>query len=188
MSFPPRSSVYLDDKAIAIRPFLPADAQPIFEAVQESRADVDPWLPDLGATRSISDISTYLDRQPDAWASGGAYNLAILDHHTDRFLGGCGLTQINRRHRFANMYYWVRTGHTKRGVATRAIRLLARFGCETLALQRIEIVVPVGHTASLRAAEKAGALREGILRNRVILHDVVHDAVMFSFVQHDFDR
>ncbi len=158
MSFPPRSSIYLDDDPIAIRPFLPTDAQPISEAVRESRADVDPWLPDLGATRSISNVSTYLDRQPDAWASGGAYNFAILDHDTDRFLGGCGLTQINRRHRFASMYYWVRTGHTKRGVATRAIRLLARFGCETLTLQRIEIVVPVGHTASLRVAKKGRSI------------------------------
>jgi ribosomal-protein-serine acetyltransferase len=186
MSIPMRASVYLDDDHVAIRPFLPRDAQPIFEAVRESRTDVDPWLPDLGAVLSISDVSTYLDGQPDAWASGGAYNFAILDHHTDGFLGGCGLTQINRRHRFANMYYWVRSGHTKRGIATRAVRLLARFGCETLALQRIEIVVPMGHTASIRVAEKAGALREGILRNRVILHDVVHDAVMFSFVPQDF--
>jgi RimJ/RimL family protein N-acetyltransferase len=142
----------------------------------------------LGATRSISAVSTYLDRQPDAWASGHAYNFAILDHHTGRFLGGCGLTQINRQHRFANMYYWVRTGQTKRGVATRAVQLLARFGFETLALQRIEIVVPVGHAASLRVAEKAGAFREGILRNRVILHDIVHDAIMFSLVPHDFDK
>jgi ribosomal-protein-serine acetyltransferase len=188
MGFPPRSSVYLDDDHVAIRPFRSADAQPAFEAVRESRAEVDPWLPDLGATRSISAVSTYLDRQPDAWASGDAYNFAILDRHTGGFLGGCGLTQINRRHRFANMYYWIRTGQTKRGVATRAVRLLARFGCETLALQRIEIVVPVGHAASLRVAEKAGAFREGILRNRVILHDTAHDAVMFSFVPHDFDK
>lgn len=186
MSLPVRASVHLDDDHVVIRPFLPGDAQPVFEAVRESRADVDPWLPDLGATLSISDVSTYLDGQPDAWASGDAYNFAILDHHTDGFLGGCGLTQISSRHRFANMYYWVRTGHTKKGIATRAVRLLARFGCETLALQRIEIVVPIGHTASIRVAEKAGALREAILRNRVILHDVVHDAVMFSFVPQDF--
>lgn len=186
MSIPARASVYLDDDCVAIRPFLPTDAQPIFEAIRESRADVDPWLPDLGAALSISNVSAYLDRQPAAWASGDAYNFAILDHHTGGLFGGCGLTQIDRRHRFANMYYWVRTGHTKKGIATRAVRLLARFGCETLALQRIEIVVPVGHAASIRVAEKAGAFREGLLRNRVILHDVVHDAVMFSFVRQDF--
>jgi len=157
MSIPAQVSVCLDDDHVALHPFLSEDAQSVFEAVQESRAEVAPWLPDLGATLSISDVSSYLDSQPDAWASGDAYNFAILDHHTGGFLGGCGLTQINRRHRFANMYYWVRTGRTKRNIATRSVRLPARFGCETLSLQRIEIVVPVDHTASIRVAEKAGA-------------------------------
>lgn len=186
MSIPARVSVYLDDDHIAIRPFLLKDAHAVLEAVQESRADVTPWLPDLGATLSISGVSAYIDSQPDAWASGDAYNFAILDHRTAGFLGGCGLTEINRRHRFANMYYWVRSRHTRRGIATQAVRLLARFGCETVALQRIEVVVPMGHAASLRVAEKAGAFREGVLRNRVILRDLVHDAVMFSFVPQDF--
>ena len=131
------SSVYLRDEHVAIRPFFPADAQPVFEAVQESRAQVDPWLSDLAATRSVSDVEDYIARQPGRWANGEAYNFAILDHPTRTLLGGCGLTQINPKHRFANMYYWVRTGHTNRGVATRAVRLLARFGFEAAALVRL---------------------------------------------------
>ena len=183
-----RSSVYLRDEDVAIRPFLPADAQPLFEAIQESRAEVDPWLSDLAATRSVSDVETFIARQPDVWAKGGAYNFAILDHRTGTLLGGCGLTQVNPRHRFANMYYWVRTGHTRRGIATQGVRLLARFGFEIVALARIEIVVPVGNRASIRVAEKAGASREGILRSRIMLHGVLRDAVMFSLVQEDLRR
>ena len=79
-------------------------------------------------------------------------------------LGGCGLSQINRNHRFANLYYWVRTSRTRQGVARRAIRLAARFGIESLGLQRVEVVVQVGNVASMRAAEGAGAQREGVLR------------------------
>ena len=183
-----RSSVYLCDERVAIRPFLPADAQPVFEAIQESRAQVGPWLSDLAATRSVSDIEDYIARQPDVWASGHAYNFAMLEHDTGTLLGGCGLTQINPKHRFANMYYWVRTGHTNRGVATRAVRLLARFGFEAAALVRIEIVAPVGNAASIRVAEKAGASREGILRSRIMLHGVLHDAAMFSLVEEDLWR
>lgn len=188
MRSPARSSVYLCDERVAIRPFLPADAQPVFEALQESRAQVDPWLSDLAATRSVSDVEDYIARQPDVWASGHAYNFAILEHHTGTLLGGCGLTQINSKHRFANMYYWVRTGHTSRGVATGAVRLLARFGFEVADLARVEIVVPVGNAASIRVAEKAGASREGLLRSRVLLHGALHDAVMFSLVQEDLWR
>jgi ribosomal-protein-serine acetyltransferase len=186
MRFSGRSSLHLHDAHVAIRPFRPADAPQVFGAIQESRADVAPWLPDLGRALALLDVVAYIDGQPEAWSGGDAYNFAIVDHRTDDFLGGCGLTQINPRHRFANMYYWVRTAHTGRSVATRAVRLLARFGCDALALQRIEIVVPVSHVASIQVAKKAGAFREGVLRNRVTLYDVVHDAVMFSFVPQDY--
>ncbi len=69
--------------------------------------------------------------------------------------------------------------------ATRAVRLLARFGFEELGLGRIEIVAAVGNKASQRVAEKAGAHREGVLRRRLCLHDEYHDAVMYSLIPDD---
>jgi ribosomal-protein-serine acetyltransferase len=82
----------------------------------------------------------------------------------------------------ANLGYWVRTGYTGRGVATTATLLLAKWGFEVLELKRIEIVVAVGNDRSLRVAEKVGAKREGILRNRITGRDKVHDAVMHSLI------
>jgi len=38
----------------------------------------------------------------------------------------------------------------------------------------------------LRAAESAGAVREGVLRNRLTVHDTPGDAVMFSLIPADF--
>jgi len=51
----------------------------------------------------------------------------------------------------------------------------------------VEVVVAVGNTTSLRVAEKIGAQREGILRNRIIVRKDILDAVMFSFIPNDFD-
>jgi RimJ/RimL family protein N-acetyltransferase len=53
-------------------------------------------------------------------------------------------------------------------------------------LLRAEIVVAVGNTASLRAAEKSGARREGVLRNRITVGEKIFDAVMFSLTPQDF--
>jgi RimJ/RimL family protein N-acetyltransferase len=47
-------------------------------------------------------------------------------------------------------------------------------------------VVAVGNKASLRVAEKIGAHREGILRNRITVGTKCHDAVMFSILPEDF--
>src|SRR3990172_4536404 len=101
------------------------------------------------------------------------------------YLGGCGLNGIGE-YKFANLGYWVRTSRTKQGVATAATLLLARFGFDELKLNRIEIVVATGNYASQRVAEKAGATREGVLRNRLILKGKpVVDAVMFSLIPKD---
>ena len=71
------------------------------------------------------------------------------------------------------------------GIAVTATRLCARFGFDELHLKRIEIVAAVGNRRSQRVAEKAGATREGILRNRLKVGEVSHDAVMFSLVPDD---
>jgi ribosomal-protein-serine acetyltransferase len=38
---------------------------------------------------------------------------------------------------------------------------------------------------SQRVAEKSGALREGVLRNRLLLHGKIHDAAMYSLTPED---
>ncbi len=52
-------------------------------------------------------------------------------------------------------------------------------------MQRIEIVVTVGNDASKRVAEKVGATREGLLRNRLNIHNTIHDAFMYSLIPSD---
>lgn len=63
------------------------------------------------------------------------------------------------------------------------MRLAYQRAMENTNLIRLEILIAVGNTASQRVAEKVGAVREGILRKRLVLHDEAHDAVMFSLVR-----
>jgi ribosomal-protein-serine acetyltransferase len=57
----------------------------------------------------------------------------------------------------------VRTRQTGQGIATAAVRLIARFGFEDLGLRRLELLVAVDNMASRRVAEKVGATFEGVL-------------------------
>lgn len=61
--------------------------------------------------------------------------------------------------------------------------MLADWVFDNTELQRLEIVVAVGNATSQRVAEKAGALREGVLRARLRIHGAFHDAVMYSLVR-----
>jgi RimJ/RimL family protein N-acetyltransferase len=49
----------------------------------------------------------------------------------------------------------------------------------------MEVVVDVGNTASQRVAEKAGAKREGVQRNRLWYGDHPGDGVMYALTPGD---
>jgi RimJ/RimL family protein N-acetyltransferase len=63
------------------------------------------------------------------------------------------------------------------------VRLIADFAFRETDLLRLEIVCALGNVASQRVAERAGAVREGVLRHRLLLHGEPVDAVMYSLVR-----
>jgi ribosomal-protein-serine acetyltransferase len=181
------SFIFFTDGVVTVRPYQPEDASEVHDAVTDSQNEAPKWLTDLKGL-SLANVQEYIASQPQTWNDDKAYNLAILESSSNKYLGGCGLTQINRRNRFCNLYYWIRTGETGHGYATRAVVLMARFAFESLGMQRMEIVIEPENLASLRVAEKAGAISEGYLRSRLHTRGEPHDAVMFSLVPEDLPK
>jgi RimJ/RimL family protein N-acetyltransferase len=131
---------------------------------------------------SIEESRAWLEAQVPAFRDGSAFEFAIIA--TDgRYLGGCGLNQLDKIHKRANLGYWVRSSVTRRGVATAAVGLLREWGFRHTDLVRMEIVIATENIASQRVARKAGAEFEGTLRKRLWLHSMAHDAALFSFTR-----
>lgn len=172
---------------IALRPYRPCDILAAAEAARSSRAEIGQWLTWCHRDYGLADAEAFVTSRAAAWSRSEEFAFAITRESDGRFLGGCGLNEINKLHRCANLGYWVRNDETSRGVASTAARLLAHFGIAHLGLRRIEIVAAVGNIASQRAALKAGATREGVLRNRLAIHGTNHDAVVFSIVPADIE-
>lgn len=176
----------LSDGIILVRPYRTDDINAMYEAVRESIPEVSRWMPWCHAGYSVDDASAFILAREEAWKSDREYGFGVFDAESGRFLGGVGLSFINRVHNSANLGYWVRTSAAGRGVASRATRLVARFGLEEIGLQRIEILAAVDNLASQRAAEKAGARLEGaLLRRRLRIYDQPVDARLFSLVSED---
>jgi ribosomal-protein-serine acetyltransferase len=163
----------------SLRAYRPDDAQALWEAARESVAEVGAWLSWCHAEYSLEEAAEWARSRARLAAEGQEFTFAIVDAN-DRFLGGCGINQIQRANRFANLGYWVRTSATGRGVATEAVRQAAAFAFRETDLVRLEIVCAVGNARSQRVAERAGAHREGVLRQRLIVQGEPVDAVMFS--------
>jgi len=175
----------LTGDSVFLRPYQDADVNHLYEAVRESMGQVSVWMPWCHAHYSVQESRMWIESRPEKREDGTSYDFAIFDSSNDSFLGGCGLNRINAG--VANLGYWVRTSRTRQGVATAATLLLARFGFDRLTLNRIEILIAVDNRASQRVAERVGAVREGVLRNRLVVRDAEHDAVMFSLIPSDFN-
>jgi ribosomal-protein-serine acetyltransferase len=154
--------------------------------VCESLEMLKPWMVWAHDGYTVDEKRAFIQSSINWWETNSQYSFVIV-RSTDRaLLGGCGLNHIDPGARLANLGYWVGQKYRGQGIAARAARLLARWGIERLGLLRAEIVVAVGNTASQRAALKSGATREGVLRNRILVGPLVHDAVMHSLTPQDF--
>jgi RimJ/RimL family protein N-acetyltransferase len=185
MQEPIPKDIEYSDGTVLIRPCRMDDAQAIHEGVRESFNELHPFMHWCHPEYSLEDSRSYLELCEQAWEDGIEYGFTVLNPSDRSLLGLCGINHINHMILFGNLGYWIRTGRAGQGAATRATKLLARFGFEKLGLRRLEIVVDLHNPASLRVAEKAGAVREGVLRNRIRHHDEFRDAVMFSLIPGD---
>jgi RimJ/RimL family protein N-acetyltransferase len=110
----------------------------------------------------------------------------IADAADDRPLGLLNL-QFGEDEEVAGLAVSVFPEARGRGVASRALRLGATWGLRELGLQRVFAEAAADNEASIRAIEKAGFQREGVLRAHCKTHGRRHDCVMFSLLPEDVD-
>jgi RimJ/RimL family protein N-acetyltransferase len=108
---------------------------------------------------------------------------AVVDRESGELLGGIG-ARVYAEH-VVEIGYWVKAEARGRGVATRALVLMADYALSELAAQRVQLTTDPENRASQRVAEKAGFRREGILRSFHEIKGRRRDAVMFSLLPDD---
>jgi ribosomal-protein-serine acetyltransferase len=135
---------------------------------------------------SLADSERFIAQSAADWQQAAAFQFAILDASTGEFCGGIGLNQPNRAHGLYNLGYWVRASRQRQGIATLVTRQLAKIAFADLpAIHRLELLTMPDNVASQRTALAAGATYEGLLRQRLLVGTVAHDALLFSLVRAD---
>jgi RimJ/RimL family protein N-acetyltransferase len=172
----------LSNKLVTIRRYDIVDVPLLCEAARESSAEVSAWLPWCHSHYSMEESLEWILRSGKQWDKKREFHFGIFDSQSGAFVGGVGINELKPEHRLANLGYWVRTAWTGRGVATAAASLAAEFSFKDLLLDRIVILVALGNKPSQQVAQKLGANKEGVLRNRLSIHGQAHDAVVFSLI------
>jgi len=170
----------LSDGVVRLRAYRDDDAEALAEAVRESVGTAGPWLAWARADYDTATAQDWIRLCKQAWLLGDGFEMIIVDAQTGRFLGGMGINQRHREHRFANLGYWVRESEHGKGIVTRAGKLVLPWAFDVVGVTRVEIVAAHDNLPSRKAAERIGGTFEGMLRNRLLVNDKPVDAAMYS--------
>ncbi|HEY3243141.1 MAG TPA: GNAT family protein [Phycisphaerae bacterium] len=173
--------VFLQGANIYFRPLELAD----FETCQR-------WINDLGTRQFLlnvrpmnaeaeRDFIQNLTKRDDGLAVG------IVCRRDQRLIGSAGLHGISWTDRRAAFGILIgEPAYRGRGYGTEATKLMLKHAFETLNLNRVELDVYEFNVAGIRAYEKAGFTREGVLRAHHYGHGRYHDVYRYGILAREY--
>lgn len=151
------------------------------------------WLNDPEVTKYTSHgIFPVTREEEEKWYSEVAKSkntivLAIVDKKTDTHIGNCTIQNINWTNRHAE--YAVIIGEKKfwrKGIGTEVAKLLIEHAFNRLNLNKVWLGVNTQNKGAVRSFEKAGFVREGILRQEIYRNGRYYDVVRMSILKQEY--
>jgi RimJ/RimL family protein N-acetyltransferase len=173
----------LTDGTIVLRDYEERDIPEILIAYQD-----DPRLHHLtGENRppSGAELGRRAEREAAARAAGEHATLTILEPGSDTCRGQIRVDSVDWDHRRAELTIWLAPQVRGKGLGRRALRLAGEWLLTTCGLARLEILSEPDNQALLQAAQAAGFVREGVLREYHRKRGLGIDMVIMSLIPAD---
>ena len=171
----------LADDAIRLVPLTPAHEREVGDLVQDEDVRTFTRVP---TEPPVDFAATWINRYVEGWREGSRAGFAI-ETHEGEFLGLGMFVRLENEARQGEIGYVTGAAARGKGVATRTLRLLTDWGFSQLGLERIELWIDTTNTGSERVAERAGYMREGVLRSYWFKEDIRRDFGIWSRLRSD---
>ena len=152
---------------VIVRPWAEADSDSLWDAIDDSRDHLEPWMPWVDRYRNPDNALEYARRSRARWLLREDLAVAIVERATGRIVGGSGFHRTDWTYRLFEIGYWVRQDCEGRGYVHETVQLLTRLAFEQLDANRVELRIDTRNLRSLRVAERLGFVLEGTLRRRM---------------------
>jgi ribosomal-protein-alanine N-acetyltransferase len=173
-----------DGHGVRLRPHRASDFAEWSALREQSRPFLQPWEPTWPADdltrgawrRRLSAYAHDIER-------GLAYPFLVFRQSDNAIVGGITLSNIRRGvAQMGQIGYWVGEAHTRRGHTLAAVKAVARFSFERLALHRLEAACLPSNAPSRGVLLKAGFTQEGMARAYLRINGIWEDHLLFGLV------
>ncbi|MDR6971241.1 GNAT family protein [Leifsonia shinshuensis] len=150
------------------------------DVVNGSRAEGSPWRPIRPSAR---DPRLITDESKEDVVAFSVVSLA-----DDALIGSANLWGIDTHNRFAHLGLGLIPSARGSGYGTDVVAVLCRYGFVVRGLNRLQIETLADNHAMLRAAERNGFVREGVLRRSAWVLGEFMDEVVLGMLQEEWMR
>jgi RimJ/RimL family protein N-acetyltransferase len=157
---PPESP--LSDGVVTLRPWGLDDVPAIAAACDEP--EIARWMHQVPSPYTERDAREYVLSTQAMWRERRGGVFAVIETKTGEAVASCAVHVIDPELENVEVGYWTAAHARGHGLTTRAVKLIAGWALNDLGAERVQLRADVRNIASLRVAEKAGFLREGVLR------------------------
>jgi ribosomal-protein-serine acetyltransferase len=174
----------LIDNNLLLRSYHVEDARDLFQAVNESRAHLRPWLIWVDSTtkqeHSLQFIQMSLQQQhsQEALALGIFYNRKII--------GGIGMHHWDHVLEKAYLGYWISKEYEGQGIVNKCLERFIDFIFDKVGLNKLEIHFIPSNKRSACVAERLGFKVEGVLRDSYVVNGVFTDIVITGLLKKEW--
>jgi ribosomal-protein-serine acetyltransferase len=176
-------SLVVDDE-IELRQFDLADADAMFQVIQQNRAHLDTWLRWSGRIQTLEDTRNLIQRFADKSAQGDGFHAGLW--YNRNLAGGVVCHFINRESNKSEIGYWLGENYVGYGLVTRACRAVITYLFTQEKMHRVEIQAAVDNTRSRAIAERLGFTLEGIKRESDWLTNRYADHAMYAVLENEW--
>ncbi len=174
----------LRGERVVVRPHRQDDFDELWEAIQDSRDELRPWLP--FADQSEDHLRDWLAHIVAKWYTRDMLGMGIVARDSDRLVGNIGLMIKRWDIGSFEIGYWLRTSAVGHGYMTEAVRLVTDFAFDHLNANRVMIRCDAENARSAAVPTRLGFTLEGRLRRDSAAPDgAIRDTLVYSMIRDD---
>ncbi len=177
----------LDTERLVLRKFNRRDASTLDEAIRASLPDLNQWLPWARMDYTSGDTTAFIRESAQAWKEDRAWDYSIRKREDpSRHIGNISVWTTSKLGKIAEIGYWIRSDEAGKGVCTESVDRLLEETFDALSYHKVVLRIAIGNDASDRVAEKLGFIREGVLREELLIRGNWVDHSLWSLLDREY--
>ncbi|MDF2313736.1 GNAT family N-acetyltransferase [Lactiplantibacillus pentosus] len=174
------------DKHISLKPTEVADAEPLFDLVDQNRNHLAPWMPWVDATATIADERQFIESMLTKQAHGQVFiTTIIVDGEVAGMLDIHNISDVNH---CGEIGYWLGAAYTGRGVMTKALERLEEIAFTELDLHKLSLGADVNNQASRAVAERRQYHLDATLPENILVNEQYRDEAIYSLTVDEWSK